>query len=763
AAEGRAAGVLPSCVWLGELPPWQAARVRAGYGLPDGALHGADAAHPLALRMLSEIRAAQLPGSGSGGPDGSGGSGGRPARAEIFSAHLDLVCLRLAARLAAERQVPGGGEVRRLAARGAGRLHEAARRCLGPGQGGLDRTAFEEIFPWGGGWAPAVLAEGVLVPAGEGYRFGDEEFADWLQGRHLELDAALEALVHRRAEQPEAVPVPRHRIGPVVQSLLLCGRRDGAEALTRRLLPLVEALFPDPRRGAPDPPGGDGAEDAVWWAAHLLGETLLRVPDARPYGSVLRALAERVADGPGPAAGRPTDGFGPWFWRRLPLRVRDKAELLRLLLPADDPYGGRERYLDVLGELLAAEPRTVQPLLCEWFSDLRALPRRPDTADDSRLAALAPTVATAAQALLYAHRGHAVDHLTEALVAAAHPRADELLAELVHDEPPAMCRAIRRWAHDDRVERRAAAATHGLRAASRVRAGSDRAALRDAALALLHRPGEGALHGAALALLVRDPHSRSGHLDAALARFAETGEPELVGALAAALTTHPEPVLAVFHTLLTDPSSAAVGPVARTRVLRALAELRTPALARRAACLVRAYVESRPEEARTPVAGFVRRRLAHGPPARAVLRPLVAELLSGQRAPFRAGLARTLGAGEGPLRDELLELLLTGERDVLVLGAALAAVVRRGGETSAPPHPAADEAEEGELVRRIGLAMTRTPQGAASFDRSLVELAREVPGFAAAVRGWVARAPGEWAAVVGPSARRMCETLADRP
>ncbi|MFG3253595.1 trypsin-like peptidase domain-containing protein [Streptomyces sp. NPDC048172] len=756
---GQGGAVLPPCVRLGDLPPRQAVRARAGYGLPDGALADADAGHPLAIRMLSEVRAAQasrdvgtdrVPRQG-GPPDG------QPVRAEILSAHLDLVCLRIAVRLAAgERSDPGAGAggVRRRAARVAGQLHEAARRCLGPGQGGLDRASFEEIFPWGGGWASAVLGEGVLVPAGGGYRFADEEFADWIQGRHLELDGALDALVHRRDEQSVAIPVPRHRIGPVVQSLLLCGRRDGPGALVPRLRPLVDALAP-----------GDAGEEAAWWAAHLLGETLLRVPDARPYAAVLRALAERIAglvDGARFAEGPLGHGFGPWFWRRLPLDAREKAELLRLLLPADSPYGEGDRFLDVLGELLVAGPRAVQPLLCEWFSDLRALPRREGSEGgegaDGVDGRLAPTVATAAQALLHTHRRHAVDDLVEALVGAAHPRADELLAELVHDEPSALCRAVDRWAHDDRVERRAAAAMYGVRVAVRARTEADRELLRYAALALLRRPGDCSLHGPALALLVRDPASRSRFVDAALARFGETGEPELASALGTALATHPEPVLAAFHTLLTEDVQASheshAGGVARARAVRALAEVRTPALARRAALLVRAYAECRPDEARGPVAGFVRRRLGHGPSARGVLRPLVAELLASRTTAFRASLARVLGAGEGVLRDELLEMLLAGERDLRVLDAALSAVARLEGGRGR-------ERLAGETVRRVGLAMARTPEGAAGFDRALVELAREVPGFAAALRGWVAGAPGEWAALIGPSARRMCETLAE--
>ncbi|MYS19782.1 hypothetical protein GA0115240_11321, partial [Streptomyces sp. DvalAA-14] len=77
-------------VRIGGLTDGQAARARARLGLPADALAAADAAHPLALRLLSEVRAA-LPGD----------PGTAPTRPDIFAAHLDLMCLRIAERLAA--------------------------------------------------------------------------------------------------------------------------------------------------------------------------------------------------------------------------------------------------------------------------------------------------------------------------------------------------------------------------------------------------------------------------------------------------------------------------------------------------------------------------------------------------------------------------------------------------------------------------------------------------------------------------------------
>ncbi|MEV4443753.1 hypothetical protein AB0K09_33165, partial [Streptomyces sp. NPDC049577] len=393
---------LPPCTRLTGLTPAQAAEARASYAIPADAIAPADAAHPLALRLLAEVRAA-LPGGVERPDPGSGRAA--PDRWDVFSAHLDLVCLRIAVRLAASRRPPlRGTAVRRLAARVAGQVHEAARRCLGPGQGELEREAFEELFPWRTGWASAVLTEGLLVPAGTGYRFAHEEFADWLQGTHLDLDAALHALVHRwhkpegppavaavrlpsrpgggpapeghvpphvppppgssagsrtmaalrrrrggpaAPEPPRLLPVPRHRIGPVVQALLQLGRRSGPAELSSRLTRLVHAVE---TLSARRPAGDDGRlADPSWWAAHLLGETLLRLPDATPYLGVLRLLAERVTarslalggfDGAATEALGGFTEFGSRFWLRLPLALPDRLDLLRILLPADGPPPG---------------------------------------------------------------------------------------------------------------------------------------------------------------------------------------------------------------------------------------------------------------------------------------------------------------------------------------------------------------------------------------------------------------------------------------
>ncbi|MFC9249603.1 serine protease [Streptomyces sp. NPDC057136] len=843
----RPARRLPPSVRLGELTASQAELARERYGIPPGAITPGHDRHPLTLRLLAEVREA-LP------PDVPG----RPGTEDVFGAHLDLMCVRIAVRIAAgDEQRLRGTAVRRLAAKVAGQVHEAARRCLGPGQGELDRTTFEELFPWRTGWASAVLTEGLLTPAGVGYRFAHEELGDWVQGAHLDLDAALHALVHRwheppapagrgagdgrtryrdggrpspprdgdvlppslggdtrpsrrggdgtdlpssrrravrsgrgvpaprsasepgsgaapEPEEPRTLPVPRHRIGPVIQAMLLLGRRQGTSALAHRMADLIEAIdrlstqpagndgdrkaaenrhaAPPGTAGPADAPAGTG--DAVWWAAHLLGESLLRVPDARPYLGVLRVLAGRITRrsvaGSEPLRLGAYGEFGPWFWQRLRLPEEERIDLLRRLLPADGAprADGDARYLDAVARRLSAAPHTVQALLCQWFTDERAL--HPEEGLPMR-----PTVAAAAQALLYARRDLDVDALTDALVATPHPRAEELLGTLAEDEPSALCRAVERWARDeDRPGRRAAAAAYAPVLVSHAASDADRALLRGAALHLLARLADSALHGAALTVLVHDPGTRDRYLPQALRVFAAGDPRPPVTLLAEVFPAHPGPVLAALRARLARPDDGAGD------VLLALAGLDAPALALHAADLVREYIHAHPGDG-APAAAYVDIRLEHGPAARALLLPLVTGLLRDRPAPppVRGALARVLAApgstASGPLRAELLEVLLEFEqdtgRDPEVLDALLRAAATGSGARS--------RVRTRALVHRTGMLLVRTPEGAARFDRRLVELARDVPGFAGLVTGWLADAPQEWAAVVGPSARRTLEAL----
>ncbi|MGP4047218.1 hypothetical protein [Streptomyces sp. 2A115] len=146
--------------------------------------------------------------------------------------------------------------------------------------------------------------------------------------------------------------------------------------------------------------------------------------------------------------------------------------------PATEP-----RYLDAVSDLLAAEPAAVQPHLTHWFGDDRPLPATSDA-----------TVATArpgapghppAPRLDRPDRGDGRER--------ARARRDELLAVLA--EEVTVRRAVDRWAHDERPERRAAAVAYGPRAEPHARTDADRELPRQAAPALFAHPRPPLAHG----------------------------------------------------------------------------------------------------------------------------------------------------------------------------------------------------------------------------------------------------------------------------
>ena len=629
---------------LGPMPRSVAAEAARSVGLVPSAVPGtlpvpgrADLPrHPFTLRLLADLRTAapRLP------------LVPFPGRTELLGARVDLGCLRIAERLGPR----SAGECRRLAAAVAGCVHEAARRMLGPGGGALDRPGFAEVFP--PHWVPAVLAEGLLVPAGPGYRFANEELSEWIQGGHLDLAAALDGLLgaggaggtaaaaptaphgtHRRGgprghavpppqPPPAPGPVPHHRIGPVREALLRM--QDDPVALEPWLSRLVLRLD--------GPDAAPPESEARWWASALLVSVLLRLPDAEQYLPLLRSLAARMA-----ARARAGDPVLPLaLWTGLPLALPVRMDLLRLL-----SRSGTAEPLEAVAALLAADPAQAFPALCDWLRDEQS--------------------AAAAMRLLRSHRSTGLDDLAEALVDAAHPRADTLLRELTAVEPSAMCRAVDRWAHDPRPERHVAAAVHApalaLAPASGTdrtpAGGADRVLLRYAAEALLARTAERELHGAALAVLVADPVTRARHLPAAVDRYA-AADPHLTpGSLAPALDSHPSLVLYGYRTRMHQPGEEAAA------VLRTLGATPAPHARAAAARMVGEYLSLHPEAA-AHVAAWLAARTAFGQAERAALLPFVRDLAD--QPPQVLGAFRDALAGGGdPLHRELLSELREAE------------------------------------------------------------------------------------------------------
>jgi hypothetical protein len=376
------------------------------------------------------------------------------------------------------------------------------------------------------------------------------------------------------------------------------------------------------RLDGPDaaPPGTDDA----WWTNRLLTSVLLRLPDARPHLPLLRALAERMAYRAAETGEQPIPLS---FWTGLPLPVPDLVELLRLSV-----RGARPEPLEAVARLIQDDPAAALPALCGWLRDER--------------------VAATAVQLLRAHRRIALDDLTEALVQAAHPRADALLAELAVTEPSALCRAVDRWVHDPRPERHVAAAVHGP--AVRAVTEADRRLLWFAAEAMLARDAEEKLHGAALALLVADPATRDRHLPRAVARYTAADPLLLPRHLAPALDTHPGQVLAGYAARLAQPGEEAAA------VLQTLGATPAPRAQAAAARLVADHLARRPEAA-AQIAGWLDARTRHTPDERATLLPFVRRLVAEQPEEVRGVFTRALAADPTPLGRELLALLRAAE------------------------------------------------------------------------------------------------------
>ena len=227
-------------------------------------LRGGGGARPCPLRPAGRRtgRAGRPPSAGPaaarggrrGAPQGGRGRTGRrgigaPDRHQIFDAYLDLVCLRIAVRLAAaHRPALRGTAVRRLAAQVAGQVHEAARRCSRPRAGRA---------------GPYVLRGDLPVAARLGLR-GARPRACWSRPAPDTASRTRSSRTGCRAPMWTSIccPSPGHRVGPVVQALLLLGRREGAVQLTFRLAELVP-MATAPAAGAPAPHAVDGR----WWAA----------------------------------------------------------------------------------------------------------------------------------------------------------------------------------------------------------------------------------------------------------------------------------------------------------------------------------------------------------------------------------------------------------------------------------------------------------------------------------------------------------------
>lgn len=234
-------------------------------------------------------------------------------------------------------------------------LAEAARALFEGNADELSPAEFHRIFPDALLAGDRVVSEHLMSQAPRGYRFVYDDVADWLQGRFVQLDAQLTDAGLRDLGRGQGW----RRVGPTAYALREQARIGGAEALVQQLDRLVAAV---PRVGET--------------AASLLEQTLLKVPDARPYRASLEQFARSQAT---QLAGRLT---ATAFWAELALPLEDRLALLRLLVPADTYWGWRQKdwadvpvhepewhFAALAHELVAANPERGFPALRDWFDD----------------------------------------------------------------------------------------------------------------------------------------------------------------------------------------------------------------------------------------------------------------------------------------------------------------------------------------------------------------------------------------------------------
>ena len=608
----------------------------------------------------------------------------------------------------------------------------------GPGQGELDRAAFEAVFPWGqrrrGSAAapagpPPSSPRACWSPRAPATASPTRSSPTGSRASHLDLDEALHALVHRRAHRPR----PRDAPPP--------GARTTASAPSSRPLLLLAAAATGPAN-SPCRLRGAGATPSTptrtsWWAARLLPETLLRVPDALPYLGVLR-LPRRPASRAWRRAAAPRrPSSGPRFWTALPAAGRRAARPAappgpRRRRPRPQRSGGRPGIWTPSPGSSPPTPGPYSRYLTRWFDDDRPLPATPHaTVADRRPGAAAhPPPPRPRRPHRGARRQRATAGPTNC--SPSSPRRSR----------PPLCRAVDRWAHDETA--RAARRRGGPRPAHRPprphrrrpRPAAPRRP-RPAGPARRQPPARRRARRARAATR----HSRDRHLPQALAHFA-AGDPQLPpSALVPPWPPIPKPVLEAFRARLRGPDRRRGAARARRRHHARRSPAGSPP----------SYGRRSRDAPRPPGRG---RRTSTGasttaPPPAPYCCPWSPALLDGGTEPVRAALAGVLAAPGTPASPAAAPRAAGLPARPRTRARPSSDAVLHAGR---PARPATGPTTDADLVHRTGLLLVRTPEGAARFDRGLVDLGRQLPGFAARLAGWLADAPQEWAARGGPRA-----------
>jgi hypothetical protein len=199
----------PSVVWLGEFSSSEYEHAAVAYGLPS-AVQWPILRLPLAMSLYTSSRTKPTPG-------------------EVGLSINDVVksFVEESARRLSIAVGIGSAEII------INRMRAAAEIMLEGATDVIDALSLDQAlgFPLADAH---VVAEGIMVPARDGYRFIYDDVADWLKARCLDLEVELSAICQTKR-------YPWRRIGPLTYALRDAGHRAGEEKLRIWLIELVHA------------------------------------------------------------------------------------------------------------------------------------------------------------------------------------------------------------------------------------------------------------------------------------------------------------------------------------------------------------------------------------------------------------------------------------------------------------------------------------------------------------------------------------------
>jgi hypothetical protein len=371
------------------------------YGLDRRGLSARDVQHPFLVKVYADMSLE------------SPGTIRSLSRYEALDRFIDVRCKHAAM----ETDLPTG-RIRRV-------LSEAAKTTLGSEQMMIGPAAFEDVPDR---LMPQLVKHGLLVPAGESFRFAFDQVGAFLESTHVVMDRARAREYIRQLGE-----VPGTRAGPLLFALLRTEEDHGSSALTEVLMAMLDVFEQD---------GGAARDD-------LLVSVFLQSGDAGALALVLERylrVAPRVT-------GRSSNALSVLLG--VDLSATERVRLLRILAPfevdamwdrinwASDTFLSNS-FAQVAAKAVDANAVEAFTALQRWLSDTTRLR---SIATNSKIV----TVSDIARALLYSFRDRALETLCELLADA--DGEGSLLEVLARQYPERVLSLCDRWISGE-VEKR---------------------------------------------------------------------------------------------------------------------------------------------------------------------------------------------------------------------------------------------------------------------------------------------------------------------